>query len=108
MSSFMSCAAPPGAHRSSPTRRSSDLEPEVAVTADGDVRGSVEVGMGVEGDRTGRRALTDARGRAGVEGGVGEVHVAVQDRKSTRLHSSHLVISYAVFCLQKKTRRINR
>src|SRR5256885_11443110 len=26
----------------------------------------------------------------------------VLDRKSTRLNSSHLVISYAVFCLQKK------
>src|SRR2546426_5934612 len=26
-----------------------------------------------------------------------------QDRKSTRLNSSHLVISYAVFCLTKKT-----
>src|SRR5256885_13056277 len=31
-----------------------------------------------------------------------EHHVAVQDRKSTRLNSSHLVISYAVFCFQKK------
>src|SRR5256885_6867442 len=29
--------------------------------------------------------------------------VAGQDRKSTRLNSSHLVISYAVFCLKKKT-----
>src|SRR2546426_6879461 len=30
-------------------------------------------------------------------------HGAVlEDRKSTRLNSSHLVISYAVFCLQKK------
>src|SRR5256885_12965402 len=27
-----------------------------------------------------------------------------QDRKSTRLNSSHLVISYAVFCLKKKDR----
>src|SRR2546426_6975209 len=27
----------------------------------------------------------------------------VGDRKSTRLNSSHLVISYAVFCLKKKT-----
>src|SRR2546426_2532997 len=27
-----------------------------------------------------------------------------QDRKSTRLNSSHLVISYAVFCLKKKSR----
>src|SRR5256885_5973722 len=28
------------------------------------------------------------------------------DRKSTRLNSSHLVISYAVFCLKKKKKRI--
>src|SRR2546426_2596981 len=27
---------------------------------------------------------------------------SAQDRKSTRLNSSHLVISYAVFCLKKK------
>src|SRR2546426_5390834 len=29
------------------------------------------------------------------------------DRKSTRLNSSHLVISYAVFCLKKKKIRAN-
>src|SRR5215204_2983558 len=28
-----------------------------------------------------------------------------RDRKSTRLNSSHTVISYAVFCLKKKTKR---
>src|SRR5438132_6074759 len=28
--------------------------------------------------------------------------LAVEDRKSTRLNSSHTVISYAVFCLKKK------
>src|SRR2546426_7840274 len=32
--------------------------------------------------------------------GIGE------DRKSTRLNSSHLVISYAVFCLKKKKKNI--
>src|SRR2546426_2534956 len=32
---------------------------------------------------------------------------AAQDRKSTRLNSSHLVISYAVFCLKKKKKRMN-
>src|ERR1039457_7405030 len=32
-------------------------------------------------------------------------HYASTDRKSTRLNSSHLVISYAVFCLKKKTHR---
>src|SRR5207248_4189631 len=30
-----------------------------------------------------------------------------QDRKSTRLNSSHRTISYAVFCLKKKTYDIN-
>src|SRR5947209_11232512 len=30
-------------------------------------------------------------------------HEAVRDRKSTRLNSSHANISYAVFCLKKKT-----
>src|SRR2546426_3918379 len=29
----------------------------------------------------------------------------VEDRKSTRLNSSHLVISYAVFCLKKKKKQ---
>src|SRR5256885_4547838 len=28
-----------------------------------------------------------------------------EDRKSTRLNSSHLVISYAVFCLKKKKKK---
>src|SRR2546426_6195375 len=31
---------------------------------------------------------------------------AEQDRKSTRLNSSHLVISYAVFCLKKKKKNM--
>src|SRR5256885_10425333 len=30
-----------------------------------------------------------------------------RDRKSTRLNSSHLVISYAVFCLKKKKRHLD-
>src|SRR5256885_13269191 len=35
-------------------------------------------------------------------GGTSGISMAVTDRKSTRLNSSHLVISYAVFCLKKK------
>src|SRR5256885_3061413 len=35
---------------------------------------------------------------------VDVVNVLDIDRKSTRLNSSHLVISYAVFCLKKKNR----
>src|SRR5256885_3014535 len=33
--------------------------------------------------------------------GRGQAPACVEDRKSTRLNSSHLVISYAVFCLKK-------
>src|SRR5205807_10509706 len=32
----------------------------------------------------------------------------MQDRKSTRLNSSHLVISYAVFCLKKKKNKTKK
>src|SRR2546430_7652936 len=32
----------------------------------------------------------------------GEAHAALGDRKSTRLHSSHSQISYAVLCFNKK------
>src|SRR3989454_3779689 len=31
--------------------------------------------------------------------------LGMRDRKSTRLNSSHLVISYAVFCLKKKKKK---
>src|SRR5690348_17827304 len=41
-----------------------------------------------------------ARTRAGVA--VDIEQVAAEDRKSTRLNSSHPSISYAVFCLKKK------
>src|SRR5947207_8388906 len=54
----------------------------------------------------GRPALASAptmpgyRTRPPVEAGV----TSSQDRKSTRLNSSHTVISYAVFCLKKKNK----
>src|SRR3712207_8414883 len=47
-----------------------------------------------------------ARGAEAVENGCTEMHIVGglhhQDRKSTRLNSSHANISYAVFCLKKK------
>src|SRR5256885_12411137 len=46
-----------------------------------------------------RGSIGDERLRLGDEGRHDE---EAQDRKSTRLNSSHLVISYAVFCLKKK------
>src|SRR2546426_3677077 len=40
-------------------------------------------------------------------GGAGTKHLFAADRKSIRLNSSHLVISYAVFCLKKKKQSFN-
>src|SRR5256885_10007124 len=44
--------------------------------------------------------------RSGLRGRTPGRHFLGQDRKSTRLNSSHLVISYAVFCLKKKKRPV--
>src|SRR5947208_6990239 len=55
-----------------------------------------------------RRAGADALGAPGIAAGGMDfgAHDArangVEDRKSTRLNSSHQIISYAVFCLKKK------
>src|SRR5256885_3157278 len=51
-----------------------------------------------------RRDVRVEDGREGpvVAGFERDAHGLAQDRKSTRLNSSHLVISYAVFCLKKK------
>src|SRR5690625_6295395 len=52
--------------------------------------GAGEAGEEHVGDRVGMLAQLDG-------GGFGR-----EDRKSTRLNSSHVAISYAVFCLKKK------
>src|SRR3989454_7707752 len=52
------------------------------------------------GGRAGRHLGRTATARHGARGG--------RDRKSTRLNSSHLVISYAVFCLKKKKQNCNQ
>src|SRR2546426_7372359 len=59
------------------------------------------------------------RSLGGLKTAVGQVHAPSRpgrftwrhgklrgDRKSTRLNSSHLVISYAVFCLKKKKKEL--
>src|SRR2546426_2723637 len=50
--------------------------------------------------------LDHAFRRLGITVSDDEIIEAARDRKSTRLNSSHLVISYAVFCLKKKKRRL--
>src|SRR3989442_5822541 len=59
---------------------------------------------GVGGRGTHARTTVLAGGRSRRVG----AHRADGDRKSTRLNSSHVRISYAVFCFKKKIMNINR
>src|SRR5437868_7854569 len=98
--------APPGLH-SCPTRRSSDLE-HVPHAAGLLGRGAQLLGRD-RGDERALGAEVEAVAAVGADPvpseqaeRVGEVP---PDRKSTRLNSSHVSISYAVFCLKKKRKR---
>src|SRR5256885_9430039 len=51
---------------------------------------------------------SDARTKTREVAGVPKGDFYEEDRKSTRLNSSHLVISYAVFCLKKKKLYLKR
>src|SRR5256885_11188712 len=50
----------------------------------------------------GGTGLPRLSGQSGLKRRVAQQAAGAVDRKSTRLNSSHLVISYAVFCLKKK------
>src|SRR5690242_20796335 len=51
---------------------------------------------------TGTATVTASVTRVGDEAAVGTMTAYHRDRKSTRLNSSHMSISYAVFSLKKK------
>src|SRR5690606_40061557 len=98
------CRALPFPH-SFPTRRSSDLVGVVALGEVGAVVGAAALlaldaaaGDDLGEDEHVAQGAGEAEGLVGPAGGVAEA-----DRKSTRLNSSHVKISYAVFCLKKKT-----
>src|SRR5688572_31971642 len=59
---------------------------------------------GARGRRTGRSSRSAGR-RTPVESGRTGPRRGSEDRKSTRLNSSHSQISYAVFCLKKKKKK---
>src|SRR5437868_13271164 len=76
-----------------PTRRSSDLLGGCAFRDQG-------------GDATGGQGRRPRAGGNRDRGRRPRPPVASPDRKSTRLNSSHVSISYAVFCLKKKKKKI--
>src|SRR5260221_3405437 len=60
---------------------------------------------GVAGRRVVPRRVQRIEQRVDAGDGARHRRLAELDRKSTRLNSSHTVISYAVFCLKKKKKR---
>src|SRR5690606_17611939 len=54
-----------------------------------------------------RKHVDDIAAKYIVEGETSDGAVMFLDRKSTRLNSSHVKISYAVFCLKKKKKHIS-
>src|SRR5699024_11865092 len=74
----------------------------------GETVGSRTVERGVRDCRAGRRAEGRQRDEHQCESEPADERCApqlAQDRKSTRLNSSHVSISYAVFCLKKKNEK---
>src|SRR5690606_39802261 len=103
---FFSCDRAPRALHSFPTRRSSDLQAQFAFA--GGVRGSGDWWFCSDARRD-TVEIEGSRGRLAFAT-FDEVPVTLEtgaerDRKSTRLNSSHVKISYAVFCLKKKKTR---
>src|SRR5256885_3560119 len=82
--------------------RSRDGDTLLGIITDGDLRRRMERGGEIldlrAADVMTRHPVTVSRTTLAAEA----LNVMEQDRKSTRLNSSHLVISYAVFCLKKK------
>src|SRR3712207_7970807 len=76
------------------------VDAAVVALPDLDDRVADRVALGVEDPAGQVGDLPDGRRDAVVEDQ--QVVVRVEDRKSTRLNSSHANISYAVFCLKKK------
>src|SRR5690606_41177427 len=94
---FFYCHGDPRDLHSFPTRRSSDL------AADGSGDGGGAGDQRGRGQDEGGQDRADARRLGRIAGGG--FGLFGKDRKSTRLNSSHVKISYAVFCLKKKNRK---
>src|SRR5699024_11537974 len=91
-----------------PTRRSSDLILVHRVKLRIGIEGYAPVirGMAIDGHwdpQADTEVIKDNGCLSGVSDTVTPAHRSALDRKSTRLNSSHVSISYAVFCLTKKT-----
>src|SRR5207249_10375795 len=106
LSSFYAAAPYPHLH-SFPTRRSSDLLGDSQLTLQLQRYVGHSSTIGKRWTIAGTLTMTGSKidGTLRVSGDIdGGTETIATDRKSTRLNSSHVSISYAVFCLKKKKR----
>src|SRR5690606_41633452 len=89
-----------------PTRRSSDL---VTIAIEAEHNWALPVGQRTEivpgASHFMAHAIAAPSWRNAYQVATIGDHTFLRDRKSTRLNSSHVKISYAVFCLKKKTKK---
>src|SRR5690242_20803384 len=89
-----------------PTRRSSDLLPDSPAEVPAFRRKGLRVQLSNASLLLAAALALAGPGVARADGKLEARYVATLDRKSTRLNSSHMSISYAVFCLKKKKKII--
>src|ERR1022692_1818307 len=92
-------ASPRNASRASSKRLRMCLSAGIQKLAE--AAGDIIFGLFLFGGREDLGGFTELYQFADIKEGCAIRHSARTDRKSTRLNSSHLVISYAVFCLKK-------
>src|SRR3712207_8693541 len=85
----------------------STLFPYTTLFRSGDLDAQVRHGQALGGGRE-QEAHHLGHAHDGPQRGLGPAPAVGQDRKSTRLNSSHANISYAVFCLPKKTSSVSK
>ena len=85
------------ARASLPAHRQETCSEEAPILRDAKLQALTRLAIGLLAQEV-MEALRDVAGEAGLV----DVKEVLLDRKSTRLNSSHALISYAVFCLKKK------
>src|SRR5699024_11490788 len=101
LSFLLSCHAPHRALHSFPTRRSSDLPSTIKKKPSLSFFKTL-IAASVISERLG--CFVSSLSNSGAIGPSAN-NPSNLDRKSTRLNSSHVSISYAVFCLKKKNKK---
>src|SRR5699024_11401234 len=84
------------------TRKDAVLVNELLVTSDRDFFEQLDPGEQKRFFEESYKLFSERYGKQNI------AYATVQDRKSTRLNSSHVSISYAVFCLKKKKKIVEQ